>query len=71
MHNEEFHNLYSSPNIIRMAKWRRMRWIGQYVWERRGVNRGFCCVINKERDHQEDLIVNGRKIFNQILEKIG
>jgi hypothetical protein len=26
--NEEFHNLYSSPNIIRMIKSRRMRWAG-------------------------------------------
>jgi hypothetical protein len=28
LHNEEFHNLYSSPNIIRMIKSRRMRWAG-------------------------------------------
>jgi hypothetical protein len=26
--NEELHNLYSSPNIIRMIKSRRMRWAG-------------------------------------------
>jgi hypothetical protein len=26
LHNEELHNLYSSPNIIRMMKSRRMRW---------------------------------------------
>jgi hypothetical protein len=26
-HNEELHNLYSSPNIIRMNKSRRMRWM--------------------------------------------
>jgi hypothetical protein len=26
LHNEEIHNLYSSPNIIRMIKSRRMRW---------------------------------------------
>jgi hypothetical protein len=26
MHNEELHNLYSSPNITRMIKSRRMRW---------------------------------------------
>jgi hypothetical protein len=26
LHNEEFHNLYSSPSIIRMIKSRRMRW---------------------------------------------
>jgi hypothetical protein len=28
LHNEELHNLYSSPNIIRMIKSRRMRWTG-------------------------------------------
>jgi hypothetical protein len=27
LHNEELHNLYSSPNI-RMTKSRRMRWAG-------------------------------------------
>jgi hypothetical protein len=26
LHNMELHNLYSSPNIIRMVKSRRMRW---------------------------------------------
>jgi hypothetical protein len=28
LHNERLHNLYSSPNIIRMIKSRRMRWAG-------------------------------------------
>jgi hypothetical protein len=28
LHNEEVHNLYSSPSIIRMIKSRRMRWAG-------------------------------------------
>jgi hypothetical protein len=28
LHNEELHNLYSSPNISRMIKSRRMRWTG-------------------------------------------
>jgi hypothetical protein len=28
LHNEELHNLYSSPNIIRMIKSIRMRWAG-------------------------------------------
>jgi hypothetical protein len=28
LHNEELHNLYSSPNIIRQIKLRRMRWVG-------------------------------------------
>jgi hypothetical protein len=28
LHNEELHNLYSSPSIIRMNKSRRMGWAG-------------------------------------------
>jgi hypothetical protein len=28
LHNEELHNLYSLPNIIRMIKLRRVRWSG-------------------------------------------
>jgi hypothetical protein len=31
LHNEELHNLYSSPNIIRMIKSRRIRWAGNVV----------------------------------------
>jgi hypothetical protein len=29
LHNGELHNLYSSPNIIRTIKSRRMRWAGR------------------------------------------
>jgi hypothetical protein len=28
LHNEEYHNLYTSPSIIRMMKSRRMKWAG-------------------------------------------
>jgi hypothetical protein len=28
LHNEELHNLYSSPDVIRQVKSRRMRWVG-------------------------------------------
>jgi hypothetical protein len=28
LHNEDIHNLYSSPSIIRIIKSRRMRWAG-------------------------------------------
>jgi hypothetical protein len=28
MHNEELHNLYSLPSIIRLVRLRRMRWAG-------------------------------------------
>jgi hypothetical protein len=28
LHDEELHNLYSSPGLIRLIKSRRMRWVG-------------------------------------------
>ena len=28
LHNEELNNLYSSPNIVRVIKSKRMRWAG-------------------------------------------
>jgi hypothetical protein len=41
LHNEEFHNLYSSPSVIRIIKSRRMRWAGHVAWmgEKRNVYR--------------------------------
>jgi hypothetical protein len=41
LHNEGFHNLYSSPNIIKMIKSRRMRWAGHLarMGEKRNVYR--------------------------------
>jgi hypothetical protein len=39
LHNEELHNLYSSPNIIRI---RRMRWEGHVaLMGRRGTHMGY------------------------------
>jgi hypothetical protein len=60
MHNEELHNLYSSPNIIRQVKSRRMRWAG-YV-ARMGEERKVYKVLvgsPKERDHSKDQDVGG------------
>jgi hypothetical protein len=31
LHNEELHNLYTSPGIIRVIKSRRVRWAGHIV----------------------------------------
>jgi hypothetical protein len=41
LHNEELHDLYSSPSIIRLIKARRMRWAGHVarMW-RRGTRVG-------------------------------
>jgi hypothetical protein len=52
LHNEELHNLYSSPNIIRMIKSRRMRWAGHVAqMGRRGMHVGDWWGIQTERDH--------------------
>ena len=41
LHNEELNDLYCSPNIVRVIKWRRMRWAGHVarMGEERGVYR--------------------------------
>jgi hypothetical protein len=43
LHNEELHNLYSSPDIIRQVKSRRMRWSGHVA--RMGEERNVCKVL--------------------------
>jgi hypothetical protein len=40
LHNEELHNLYPSPNIIRMIKSRRMRWAGHVARMGKMRNKG-------------------------------
>jgi len=65
--NEELNDLYSSPNIVRVIKWRRMRWAGHValMGEERGLkdswweNRG-------EGDHWGDLRVDGWIILGMI-----
>jgi hypothetical protein len=41
LHNDELHDLYSSPNIVKVIKARRMRWVGHVarMGEGRGVYR--------------------------------
>jgi hypothetical protein len=36
LHNDEFHSLYSAPNIVRVTKSRRMRWAGHVTRMGRG-----------------------------------
>ena len=38
LHNEELNDLYCSTNIVRVIKWRRMRWAGHVA--RMGEERG-------------------------------
>jgi hypothetical protein len=41
LHNDELHSLYSSPNIVRVIKLRRIRWAGHvaHMGEGRGAYR--------------------------------
>ena len=42
LHNEELNDLYTSPNIIKVMKSRRMRWARHVaVWGTRGSIHGF------------------------------
>jgi hypothetical protein len=43
LHNDELHNLYSSPNIVRVIKSRRLRWAGHVA--RMGKGRGVYRVL--------------------------
>jgi hypothetical protein len=43
LHNEEPHKLYASPNIVRVIKSRRMRWVGHIA--RLGEMRNVCSVF--------------------------
>ena len=43
MHNKELNYLYSSPNIVRVIKSRRMRWAGHVG--RMGESRGVCRIL--------------------------
>jgi hypothetical protein len=70
LHNEELHNLYSSTNIIRMIKLRRMRWARHVArMGRRGMHIEYWWEYTKERDHWEDKDVDGCTILKWILER--
>ena len=43
LHNEELNDLYSSPNIVRVIKSRRIRWAGHVA--RMGEERAVCRVL--------------------------
>jgi hypothetical protein len=68
LHNEELHNLYSSPSIIRKIKSRRKRLVGHVaLMGRRGMHIGHWWEIQKERNHSEDQDVGGWAILKWIL----
>jgi hypothetical protein len=65
LHNEELNDIYSSQNIIRMIKSRRMRWAGHVAHTGGGgVHRGFWW-----GNHLENLGVDGMIILRRTLRK--
>jgi hypothetical protein len=70
LHNEELHNVYASPKI-RVIKSRRMRSAG-HVACTRALRSAYKIRVKKpERDHTEDLRVDGKIILERILGKKG
>jgi hypothetical protein len=68
LHNEELYNLYSSPDIIRVIKSRKMAWVAHVAGMRRKM-RTFLLERLKARDNSENLGVDGRIILKWILRK--
>jgi hypothetical protein len=67
LHNERLHYLYSSPNIVRVIKSRRMRWARLVA----GMGRGEACTgfwsgNLRARDCWGDPSVDGRIILRRI-----
>jgi hypothetical protein len=61
LHNDGLHNLYSSLNIVRAIKLRRMIWAGHVACMGRGaLFTGFWLGGPKVRGHWEDLGIGGR-----------
>ena len=67
LHNEELNDFYSSPNIVRVIKSRRMRWAGHVarMVEERGCI-GSCWGNRREGDHWGDLGLDGWIILGRI-----
>jgi hypothetical protein len=70
LHNEELNDLYSSPNIIRVIKSRRMRWAGHGArMGKREVHTEFWWGDLREGYHLGDPGIDGRIILEWIFKK--
>jgi hypothetical protein len=70
LRNEELHDLYCSPNIVRAIKLRRMRGTGHVAWigKGKGLYRVFVGNL-RERNHWGDPGIDGRIILRRIFKK--
>jgi hypothetical protein len=50
LHNEELHNLHSSPDIIRITKSRKIRWVGHVARIRRERNAHTILIVKPEEN---------------------
>jgi hypothetical protein len=72
LHNDELHSLYSSPNVARVIKSRRMRWVGHVA--RMGEGRGVYRVLVGKPEEKRPLGRPRRRWEDNIkmdLRKIG
>jgi hypothetical protein len=72
VNNEELSDLYSSPNIFRVIKSRRMIW-SVLVASVGTVEVHTGCLVGKrgERDYLEDSLVDGSVILSRIFKKLN
>jgi hypothetical protein len=72
LHSEELHILYSSPNIMRQIKLRRMRWVGHVarMEEERKIYRVWWESL-KEREPLKDQGTDGRIRSEWILGRLA
>jgi len=73
LHNEELNDLYSSSNIMRVIKSRRMRWAGHVarLGEERGCIGSWRGGNRTERDHWRDLCIDGWMYIRMDLQEVG
>ena len=72
LHNEELNDLYSSPNIVRVIKSRRMSWAGHVALM--GEERGVCRVLVGKSEGKRPLGLPRRRWVDNIrmdLQEVG
>jgi hypothetical protein len=69
LHNNELHDLYSSPNIVRVIKSRRMMWAGHVA--RMGKGRGAYRVLVERPEGKRPLERPRRRWENNIKTDLG